>query len=143
MGFELEKGSYEIQVSGETFELEPEDVEFIEELPEGHVRTEGPVASVVVDTRMDEQLIAEGFAKELVRRIQDMRKDMDLQVDDYIYVWIDGPAEGLEMARGQLAYIENETRAKSVSLGRGPSKGAYVKKWSLEEGDYEIGITKA
>ena len=143
VGFELEKGSYEIQVSGETFELEPDDVEFIEELPEGLVRTEGPVASVVLDTRMDEQLIAEGFAKELVRRIQDMRKDMDLQVDDYIYVWIDGPAEGLEMARGQLAYIENETRAKSVSLGRGPSKGAYVKKWSLEEGDYEIGITKA
>ncbi len=140
---DLDRGSHRVEADGEIFEIERGDVEFFEELPEGYVRVQGAVASVVLDTRMNEELIAEGFAKELVRRIQDMRKDMDLQVNDYIQVAIDGPAAGLEMARKQLGYIENETRAKSISLKGKMPEGAYSKKWPLEEGEYEISIIKA
>ena len=70
---------------------------------------------VVLDTAMTPELEAEGAARDLVRAVQQARKDSGLQVSDRISVTISGPAETLAAARTHAGLIAEETLATSVS----------------------------
>ncbi len=74
---------------------------------------------VVLDTAVTPELEAEGTARDLVRAVQQARKDAGLQVSDRIEVTISGPAETLEAARTHEALITEETLATSVSYADG------------------------
>ena len=139
----LEKsGSYELAVGRRRFKIGPEDVSFLRKLPANHAEAESPLGLVVVDATMDDGLLSEGLAKELVRRIQDMRKEMDLNVNDYIEVSITGPADELRKARQRMDYIAAETRAKQVRIGEALKGKAKKKTWKLEEDRYAISIKR-
>ncbi|MCY7400547.1 MAG: isoleucine--tRNA ligase [Nocardioides sp.] len=70
---------------------------------------------VVLDTAVTPELEAEGTARDLVRAVQQARKDAGLQVSDRIAVTISGPTSTLEAARTHEALIAEETLATSVS----------------------------
>ncbi len=119
------------------FRVRPEHVSFEKEMPEYYSDSEFASGTVVVDCRLSKDLKREGMAKEIVRRVQDMRKDMDLDVDDFIEVAVDGP--GLDRLADYEDYISTETRAKSLSFGRGLEE-SYQKSWQLEGDEYRISI---
>ena len=137
------KGFCHLAVGRRRVKIGPEDVSFTRKLPANHAEAESPLGVVVVDATMDDELLSEGLAKELVRRIQDMRKEMDLNVNDYIEVSITGPADQLAKARRQLDYIAEETRAKQVNMGKALKGRVKRKTWKLEEDRYAISIKRA
>ena len=88
--------------------------------------------------------MAEGYAREIIRRIQDMRKELDLKVEDPIRtaVRIDDQ-KILSLVQGQKGYIANEVRASSLDMERDLEvKGSLVKDWDIEDLQMKIGIER-
>ena len=80
------KGSYSININSETITLLPEDVEILsEDIPGWLVASEGAI-TIALDINVTEELKYEGIARELVNRIQNIRKESDFDVTDKIKV---------------------------------------------------------
>lgn len=111
-----EQGRYTIKFEEQEFELSTDDVEIIsEDIPGWQVASEDGI-TVALDITLDEQLLAEGTARELVNRIQNIRKGSGFNVTDRIKVFVeelDGIREAVE-AFGD--YIKAETLADDISI---------------------------
>jgi len=76
----------EVEVEGESFTLTPEDVEVERKVREGLVaRSEGGII-VALDTQLDEKLLLEGIARELINKINTMRRDSGFYVTDRVEI---------------------------------------------------------
>jgi isoleucyl-tRNA synthetase len=108
-----------IEVGGESVVLESEWLEVVESAAgELVVRSEeGYVAAL--DATLDEGLLREGMARELVNRIQRLRKDAGLEITDRIRLAIDGPDAVVEAAEAFDGFIRGETLAVSLETGAG------------------------
>ena len=78
----------EILADGETFAVAPEDVEVRSTPRSGYSVAEGGGYLVALTTELDAGLIQEGYAREIVRRIQQLRKDCGLEISDRIVTWV-------------------------------------------------------
>lgn len=109
-------GKYEIKVEDETIVLENEDVEIIPvDIPGWKVANSGPL-TVALDITITEPLRQEGMARELVNRIQNIRKDKGFEVTDKINVEI-AHNEKLDAAiKNNLTYICSETLTKNLNI---------------------------
>jgi isoleucyl-tRNA synthetase len=107
-------GTLTINVEGEDFTLEREDIEVIsEDIPGWQVAFEDGI-TVALDVTLDDELIAEGTARELVNRIQNLRKSSGLNVTDRIHVKVEA-LEGIEAAIQKFGeYIRTETLALTL-----------------------------
>ncbi len=109
-------GELNITVEGEAYRLEPQDVEILtDDIPGWTVSVDGPI-TVALDLTLNEQLIEEGIARELVNRIQNLRKDSGLELTDKIALFIkkqDGINQAVE---NNLKYISAETLAGKLEL---------------------------
>ena len=92
--------------------------------------------TVYLYTVIDDELRKEAFARELVRRIQEMRKELDLNVDEFIKTHVGIDAGDVE---GWIDYIKEETRSKELSFGE---VRGYVKEWDIEGRKIPIGIER-
>ena len=127
--------SEEIEFEGMSLKLD--DVVIKEyKLPEGYEVSEFSKGLVYLYTIRDEELVREGYAREITRRIQEMRKELNLNVDDFIEVRTDMPQELIE---GWLDYIKTETRAKKLDFGI-PEDG-YIREWEIEGKRIKIGLS--
>lgn len=107
-------GELTLEVSGESVTISREDVEIVSTEIEGWmVETEEGV-TVAIDTELSEDLIAEGYAREFVNRIQNMRKDGGLDVVDRIKVQFQSDAKFVEYILKYSDYISNEVLADSI-----------------------------
>ncbi|NLV26369.1 MAG: isoleucine--tRNA ligase [Methanomicrobiales archaeon] len=79
-----ESGSVTLSDEKEEFVLTAENITFTQSLPEGFFGAEMTDASVYVDTTLTKDIEAEGYTREIIRRLQEMRKQLDLNVDDFI-----------------------------------------------------------
>lgn len=95
--------------------------------------------SIILDTTLTPELEAEGLARELIRRIQSMRKDHNLDVEQQITTELHIPQEKESALQPWLKHIGTETRSKTITYSKTP-KGT-TKKWTLEDLEIEIGIT--
>ena len=122
----------------EGMKLKASDVVKIEyELPEGYEFAEFSKGFVYIYKELDEDLMREAYARELVRRIQEMRKELDLGVEEFINVTVDIDPK---LVNGWVDYIKHETRAIKFEFGK-PKRG-YVKEWNLEDMRVLIGIER-
>ncbi|MEM3574959.1 MAG: DUF5915 domain-containing protein, partial [Candidatus Bathyarchaeia archaeon] len=100
--------------------------------------------AVLLDIRLTEKELAEGLARDLVRRLQQMRKEMDLRVDDYVDVWISAPGDKVGVIRGEGEYIRQEVRVKDLRIiAGGRVEAQYVKDWDIGGEKYTMGISLA
>ena len=74
--------------------------------------------TVALDTRLDEALILEGWAREIVSKLQNLRKELDFEVTDRIHVEYEGPDEIGAAIEAQRDYIASETLALSLQSGQ-------------------------
>jgi isoleucyl-tRNA synthetase len=132
------RGAFKVEIDGKEFEIQREHIIFEEELPEHLVGEEFEHGKVFVDKRLTRELIAEGYAREVVRRIQEMRKQLDLDVNDRIKVYINVNEEGKSLLQEMLDYVKRETRAVEVQF-TDDVKG-YTVEWT--EIKAKIGIEK-
>ncbi|HLP92390.1 MAG TPA: isoleucine--tRNA ligase [Saprospiraceae bacterium] len=114
---DLEKtGSLAVTLNGNNYSITPEDLVITtEDLPGWKVASEGAL-TVALDVTLNDTLLAEGTARDLVNRIQNLRKDKDFNVTDRIAVRIERHA-AIEAAVAQFgAYIQEEVLANSLTL---------------------------
>ena len=112
------EGGITLQISDEeTAVLTPEDVEISsEDIPGWLVASEGKL-TVALDVTITEELKQEGIARELVNRIQNLRKDQNLDVQDKIHITMQpGAAEVNAAVENFRQYICEETQARSLDL---------------------------
>ncbi len=114
-GIERE-GKFEIKVEGDTIVLENEDVEIIPvDIPGWKVANSGQL-TVALDVTITPALKEEGLARELINRIQNMRKDSLLEVTDKINVLIKNNLSINSAIKNNLDYICAEILASSITL---------------------------
>jgi isoleucyl-tRNA synthetase len=122
----LEGMPLRIQVSGEPFDILPEEVEVKSLAREGFaVAEDGPYVAALV-TDLTPELVSEGLAREFVRRVQDLRKSADLDVADRIELYVDA-SPGLRAAiEAHREYITTETLASHLEYSSPPEGAATV-----------------
>ncbi|RFP64204.1 isoleucine--tRNA ligase [Hymenobacter lapidiphilus] len=114
---QLEKeGSLTVEIDGETYTLAPDDVEIrTDDLPGWLVATDGPL-TVALDVTLTDELRREGVARELVNRLQNLRKDSGLEVQDKVNVTL-GQQPELEAAVQSFGdYIKAEIQALTLDF---------------------------
>jgi isoleucyl-tRNA synthetase len=144
-------GKYQLGSGSETFEIGADHVTFTEKLPTDVFSAPMTDATVYVDVALTPDLEAEGYAREVIRRIQDMRKQLDLAVEDNINVEASvGDKRVLDLIKGKatIAMISDEVRAKSFGFskdGSSPDSSRFssVKEWDVEGIEMTIGVVKA
>ncbi|MEM4264899.1 MAG: DUF835 domain-containing protein, partial [Thermoplasmata archaeon] len=115
-------------------------VSFTTSLPPDVVQLEFSHGIVYVDFEMTDELEAEGFARETVRRIQQMRKDMKLDVEEFVDIEMLCSERLRRYLEAWLSYISKETRAKNIRFSS-PPKGEYIVEWNVEDEVLSIGVT--
>ncbi len=107
-------GEVEFEVDGASHTVEEDDLEIVQEaLGDLIVKGEG-ATTIALDPALDGELIAEGIARELVNRIQRLRKDAGLEITDRIDLLIAGPDEVREAATRHRDFIGGETLAPAL-----------------------------
>lgn len=105
-------------------------------LPEGYEYADFPGGFVYIYKELDDELLREAYARELIRRIQEMRKELDLEVEEFIESSIEMDASLVE---GWEDYIKSETRSERLKFGKADG---YVKEWDIEGMKVKIGIKR-
>lgn len=115
--FEFEKnGGYKLKIGDETIELGLEDVEILsEDIPGWLVANEGRL-TIALDINITKELKEEGIARELINRIQNLRKESDFDVTDKITLAIGRHTEINEAVEHFSAYIASQVLAECIEL---------------------------
>jgi isoleucyl-tRNA synthetase len=132
-------------VDGQELTIAPDEVLVETSSPEGYVVAEENGVLAALDTTLTPELVAEGVAREVVRYIQDARKNAGFAIADRIEVSIDGikgNAELESMIESWREYMCAETLAEALHLAK-PVAGAHVETLELDDTTLTIGVTKA
>ena len=140
-GIKIRQPLASMQVADRPLDPELETI-LLEELNVKRIRYQGEGGAVTLDTVITPELRLEGLARDLVRGIQDLRKQSGFAVEDRIAIFYDGdglPAQALERWRD---YIAAETLA--VRLTREPApEGAFEKTFTLDGQSLRVSVVKA
>jgi isoleucyl-tRNA synthetase len=110
------KGKFEIKIEGDSIELITEDTEIIPvDIPGWKVSNSGSL-TVALDITITENLKSEGIARELINRVQNLRKDKEYYVTDKITLKIKKVNQLEETIQNNLTYICNEILASSIEF---------------------------
>ncbi|NJO87133.1 MAG: class I tRNA ligase family protein, partial [Lewinella sp.] len=110
-----QQGQYNLEVAGESFILTLEDVEITtQDIPGWKVASDGEL-TLAIDLAVSPSLAAEGMARELVNRVQNLRKDQGLAVTDRIVLTIASVDQGVKAALEQHGeYLKSEVLADEL-----------------------------
>ena len=131
--------SYKFDIDGTEISLAAEDVLVSTEENAGFVTVTEHDLSVVLDTNLTPELIEEGFVREIVSKVQTMRKEAGFEVTDHIVLSHHGNSliEGIFARHG--AEIAADTLADSIKLGA----SGYVKDWEINGESVTLGVEKS
>ena len=135
-----DEGRVEIDLGGETVEILAEHLEAEEKGRGSYEMERGERVAVFVDTDLDEGLLAEGFAREMVNKIQFMRKDTGFEVVDRIRVVYEGSDRLTRAVEEYSDQIRSDTL--SLSLDRGDPNGDNLREWDLNGEPVRIAIER-
>ena len=106
----------EVNIEGENVTLTDADVDIRSKDIEGWLVANGNGITVALDIKLNEKLIEEGIARELINRIQNLRKDVGLEVTDKIILYLT-PHKSLNSAvNNNLEYIKTETLTEKIYI---------------------------
>ncbi|NQU63534.1 MAG: class I tRNA ligase family protein, partial [SAR324 cluster bacterium] len=134
-------GKKSLSLDGEVFEIGVEEIFIERHQKEGIVtESEGDV-TVALDIQLDDNLIAEGFSREFVNKVQQTRKEMDLEVVDRIEIAFHAGDVLKNAIEKHLDYIKSETLANTLESVANSGDG--FTDWVLNEENCAIKISKA
>jgi isoleucyl-tRNA synthetase len=132
------------------YEIGAQHVTFAEKMPENVFCAPMQDATVYVDVVLTPELESEGYAREVIRRIQEMRRLLDLAVKDFITadVIVKDPRVCTLVSNNQKPVIADEVRARTLTIrsAAGPAAGTswqLEKDWDVEGVQMTIGISRA
>ncbi len=113
----LNGNSLTITIEGEDVTLSPEDVEVVREVHEGMIAANEGEITIALDTQLDEALIIEGLAREVVNKINTMRRDQGFEVSDRIRIQLETTERVRTCFEVHGDYIREEVLAVAVDFG--------------------------
>jgi isoleucyl-tRNA synthetase len=128
-----------LQAGGQEIELTPEEVLIQTEPAEGLAVTADKVVTVGVDVVITDELAAEGMTREVVRRIQNMRKDAGFDIADKITIYYQTEGALHRVFRDWADYIKNETLAVAIEHRLIP-EAAFQRKEKIDGLDVMLGV---
>ena len=134
-----ESGALTFDFDGQEVVLTKEDLLIDVAKKDGYVTEEDNSVTVVLDTNLTPELIEEGFVREVISKIQTMRKEAGFEVMDHIAVYQDGNDRIAELVKANADEIKNEVMADHIHLGQ--MKG-FVKEWNINGESVMLGVEK-
>ncbi|MGN1081675.1 MAG: DUF5915 domain-containing protein [Acutalibacteraceae bacterium] len=134
-----EKGEITLKLSSGDVTLAAEDLLIETVQKEGFYTLSDRGITVSIDTVLTEELINEGFVREIISKIQTMRKEAGFVVMDHINVTVSGSKVVEKIASELKSEISGDVLADSIETG--PVKG-YVKNWDINGETVDIGVEK-
>jgi len=128
-------------VDGQALALLPEELLVETSSPQGYAVAEENGLLVALDTTLTDELREEGLARELVRNIQDARKNADFAIADRIAVYMSGAGEIAAIIERWGDYIRAETLADDLLLAEPPT-GAHVEALDLDGHTINMGVVR-
>jgi isoleucyl-tRNA synthetase len=132
-------GNLDIVISGNSLTLSLEDVEISSQDIDGWLVANSNGITVALDITISEELKEEGIARELVNRIQNIRKDSGFEVTDKIKVHLQKNSELEKAVKANEAYIKSETLTQTMVFEDNISNGTEIE---FDEIKTKIAITK-
>ena len=132
-------GVLKLQVNGQEIELAKEDLLIDMAQMEGYVSESDYGITVVLDTNLTEELLTEGFVREIISKIQTMRKEAGFEVMDKIKVTYDGSEKAEKVFAEYAEQIGQETLAVAVEKAE---PAGYVKDWKINGEAVNMGVEK-
>ncbi len=137
---ELEaNGALKFEVNGEAIELTKEDLLIEAAQVEGFASESDKGITVVLDTNLSEELVEEGFVREIISKIQTMRKESDFEVMDNIRVYTDGNEKIAEIMNKNSDFIRAEVLAFEIITS---SANAEAKEWNINGEKVMLGVER-
>jgi len=130
-----------LEVDGETVELAPQEILVSTQPAEGLAVAADKLITVAVDATISPELRAEGLAREIVRRIQAMRKDAGFDIADRITIWYQAGGEFGSVFQTWGDYIRTETLTTELIEGSAPA-GAYRETQKVEGESLLLGVRR-
>ena len=132
-------GVLKLDINGNNVELTEEDLLIETAQTEGYVSESDGETSVVLDTNLTPELIEEGFVREIISKIQTMRKEAGFEVMDKIKVYAHGNDKIQEVMKAHEDEIKSEVLADEMVLGE---TDGYVKEWNINKETVTMGVKK-
>ena len=132
-------GVLKLDINGNDVELTEEDLLIETAQTEGYVSESDGETSVVLDTNLTPELIEEGFVREIISKIQTMRKEAGFEVMDKIKVYAHGNDKIQEVMKAHEDEIKSEVLADEMVLGE---TDGYVKEWNINKEAVTMGVKK-
>ncbi len=132
-------GALKLDINGQEITLLKEDLLIDMKQMEGYVSENDYGITVVLDTNLTPELLEEGFVREIVSKIQTMRKEADFEVTDKIKVYY----EGSEKAEGIFAAHADEISGEvlAIEVIKGTPAG-YTKEWNINGEKVTLGVER-
>ncbi len=134
-----EKGAISFTVDGTEIALAVEDLLIETVQKEGYHAESGNGVTVVLDTNLTDELIEEGFVRELVSKIQTMRKDAGFEVMDTIKIYVSGNEKIEAIFNANADGIKKDVLATDIIISAG---GSYAKDWDINGEKVTMGVEK-
>jgi isoleucyl-tRNA synthetase len=133
------EGKISLEIENKSIILQLKDVEISSQDIEGWLVASSGSLTVALDITIDEELKKEGIARELVNRIQNLRKDSGFEVTDKIDIRIlkDGLVEGA--VKSNISYIKNETLTSELNFEEQMEDGVAI---SFDDVNTKLSIQK-
>ena len=132
-------GVLKLDINGNDVELTEEDLLIETAQTEGYVSESDGETSVVLDTNLTPELIEEGFVREIISKIQTMRKEAGFEVMDKIVVYAHGNDKIQDVMKAHEDEINSEVLADEMVLGE---TDGYVKEWNINKEAVTMGVKK-
>ena len=132
-------GLLTLDIDGNKAELSEEDLLIETAQTEGYVTEADGDISVVLDTNLTPELIEEGFVREIVSKVQTMRKEAGFEVMDKIHIYAKDNDKILELMKNHKEEIMSEVLAEDMTLG---TTDGYVKEWNINKEPVVLGVAK-
>ena len=134
-----ETGLLTLDINGNKVELTEEDLLIETAQTEGYVTETDGDTSVVLDTNLTPELIEEGFVREIISKIQTMRKEAGFEVMDKIHVYAKDNQCIMDIMENHRDEIMSEVLAEEITLNEADG---YVKEWNINKENVVLGVTR-
>lgn len=132
-------GVLKLALSSGEIELAPEDLLIEMTRSEKYYSVEDGGITVAIDTELTDALVEEGFVREIISKLQTMRKEADFNVMDHIYVYVKGSEKITSIMQRNLPVIENDTLADALNLDK---LDGYTKEWDINGETATLGVKR-
>jgi isoleucyl-tRNA synthetase len=131
-----------IEAEGEPFVLGPEEITVALEAKAGFAAASGPAGVVVLRTVLTPELLEEGLYRELLNRVQLLRKELELEYTGRIRLWLDGDAGLLAAVRPRVEELARETLASEIRVGVRLTEPGEVRELEIDGRPLVLGLVR-